>query len=143
MAKKKWHWKWKYIPLMPLGFLLALLWAILRLCGIHLAGTVGLVFVGLCLIALIFEFYRSGDIGLKGFALDLLFAQLAFAIVLVTITTIAMRKGGDFGAIDAFVTIVIFADAYFSPFNSFRTALRNWAANIGGHGPAEEHEISE
>ncbi|MCU0970700.1 MAG: hypothetical protein MUF57_02620 [Gammaproteobacteria bacterium] len=96
---------------------------------IDLSGTLGLIFIGLCVFVLIIEFFKSGDIRIGPFMMDLLFAAIGLVAASSLITVMVMGgKGLSFHYILGCLVLVI--DAILSPYNSFRTALRN--VQLGG-----------
>jgi len=97
--------------------------------NINLSGTLGLVFVGLCVFVLIIEFFKSGDIRIGPFMMDLLFAVVALVAGTALITVMVLGEGmpSFHYILGSFVLIV---DAILSPYNAFRTALRN--VQLGG-----------
>jgi hypothetical protein len=96
---------------------------------IDLSGTVGLIFIGLCVFVLIIEFFKSGDIRIGPFMMDLLFAAIGLVAASALITVMVMGgKGLSFHYILGCCVLAI--DAILSPYNSFRTALRN--VQLGG-----------
>lgn len=123
---------WRRIP-----FALALttLWAFLSIFAIDMnrGGLTSTALITLSMLVLITEFYKSGDITLYFFGLDLFFA-LINTVLYVTCITILIKSLGIQGLFigDFFVGFVVLADGWFSPVNSFRTALRNWQAGEAG-----------
>jgi uncharacterized membrane protein YqjE len=112
-------------------------WALLIVLGmwlsyawnVDLSGTVGLFFIGLCVFVLIIEFFKSGDIRIGPFMMDLLFAVIGLVAASALITVMVMGdKGLTFHYILGCAVLVI--DAILSPYNAFRTALRN--VQLGG-----------
>jgi cation transport ATPase len=93
---------------------------------LDLSGTLGLVFIGFCVFVVVIEFFKSGDIRLGPFFLDLLFSVGAVVAGAALLTY--MVTHGD-GGLPGFHYLlggaVVLVDAILSPFNSFRTALRN------------------
>lgn len=122
----------------PFAFILAAVWAGLKAGNIVLATSspAGVAILVACFIVMAVEFYKSGDISLHAFGVDLALALLAVVVIACTLTETVIRQGAqNLYLVDLFVTAVVVCDAWVSPFNSFRTALRNWMSNIdaGGH----------
>ena len=116
----------KKIKSLPLVIILLVIWAILRFSQFELSNQISLIVASFSAIAVLaFEFYKSGDITLKNFGSDMFFAIVAIAIFCVVETTLIL-KGYHFDFSDVLMGIVVFVDGWFSPFNSFRTALRNF-----------------
>ncbi|MFA5174095.1 MAG: hypothetical protein WC438_02850 [Candidatus Pacearchaeota archaeon] len=125
--------KW-FLKRLPLALILVVIWSVVRLRlaieNFSQFNLTGLIFVFACVIVLVIEFYKSGDINLKAFGWDLALSVVATIICTVTITWIvAHHKGAHFT--DGMICLLILFDAWVSPFNSYRTALRNWTANVG------------
>lgn len=121
---------------MPWALLLVVVWALLRFSGMSLAptGVPGLVAVVACVVVLVSEFYKSGNVSLGSFGWDMAFSVLNVVLCSVTLTLLVQGGHGlDFA--DLLVGAVILCDAWFSPFNAFRIALRSWTASVN-----EKHE---
>jgi hypothetical protein len=113
----------------PWALLIVLSMWLSYLGNIDLSGTVGLIFIGLCVFVLIIEFFKSGDIRIGPFMMDLLFAAVGLVAASALVTVMVMGgKGLGFHYILGCSVLVI--DAILSPYNSFRTALRN--VQLGG-----------
>jgi hypothetical protein len=96
-----------------------------------LSGTLGLVFIGLCVFVVIVEFFKSGDIRLGPFMLDLIFSVVAVVTATALLTYMVTRPDGGIPSFHYQLgAVVLLVDAILSPFNSFRTALRNF--QVGG-----------
>jgi hypothetical protein len=81
-----------------------------------------------CFVILVLEFQKSGDILLRSFRLDLILAIAALVATTSVITLLWER--GTFYTIDIFIAGIVLVDAFVSPSNSFRTALRNWQGGV-------------
>ena len=119
---------------LPSVLILIVIWAALRFAGVDVAlpSIGGLALLGLSVGSLIFEFYKSGDIGLAGFKRDLAFSLTATIAGSVILTVLALRTEFALGnlLIDGLVAIVILCDAWLGPVNSFRSALRNFSGAV-------------
>ncbi len=127
------------IKRLPLSLILVVLWMITRMVGINfsIANVIGIILTVFCFIVLIFEFNKSGDITLHSFAWDLGFSILATVVNAVTITLLIKEKGlFNLYVTDYLLSAVILCDAWLSPFNTFRIALRNVMFGGGDSGPA-------
>lgn len=100
---------------------------VVHFLGIDMSGVAGYIFLALCMIVLFFEFFKSGDVNTYGFLIDLVSA--VFALIIATVLMCYMI----FAMPDTnptffhwFGCAIIVGDAILSPFNSFRTALRNF-----------------
>lgn len=119
----------------PLVLIMVISWAIMRYSGINLdtGGGPGMTLLVVCIVVLIIEFFKSGDISLGGFGLDLLFVMVTLIIATATTTIIVYGYGWQqLGFVDMMVLLVTLCDSWVPPYNSFRTALRN--LQVGGTG---------
>jgi hypothetical protein len=99
--------------------------------GLNMDGIAGYIFLGLCMAVLFIEFFKSGDINAAGFLLDLSSAVLSLIIATVLMCYLYLAPDQDNPTFfHWFGCLVILGDAILSPFNSFRTALRNFG--LGG-----------
>jgi hypothetical protein len=118
----------------PSVLVLIAIWAVLRLAGVDVAlpSIGGLILIALSVASLIFEFYKSGDIGFGAFKRDLAFSLAATIAGSVVMTVLVLRTeyGLEHLLVDGLVVIVILCDAWLGPVNSFRTAQRNFAAAV-------------
>jgi hypothetical protein len=104
---------------------------IVYLLGAHIShvdmhGVAGYVFIGLCVIVLIVEFFKSGDISTAYFLSDIIFAVLAVVLATGLLSYLVFKLGQTPDFYHWLGYAVIIGDAVISPFNSFRTALRNF-----------------
>jgi len=81
-------------------------------------------------VVIAIEFAKSGDISL-GFFIWEVITSVAATIVGTATFTLIFSQNSSFYLQDVFMGLLILFDAVFSVINSFRTALRNWAASIG------------
>jgi hypothetical protein len=99
-----------------------------EMVGVTLDGIPGYIFLGVAVFVLFAEFIKSGDINTTVFALDVLWAIsgviLATGLMCYLWWQVPDRDPGFF---HWFGYVLVVGDAVFSPFNSFRTALRNFA----------------
>ncbi len=115
----------------PWGLLIVLAMWLAYASRADLSGTLGLAFIILCLFVVMVEFFKSGDIRLGPFMLDLIFSVAAVVAATVLLTYMAMKSDGGIPSFHYQLgAVVLLADAILSPFNSFRTALRNF--QVGG-----------
>lgn len=126
---------WRNIP-----FVLALLalWVGIKLAGYNTSfvGPVGITLICVTFFVLFIEFFKSGDIGLKTFGLDTAFSVLQVIACTATVTYLITRSSwGVMSIPDLLVCFTVLVDAWFSPYNSFRTALRNFAATTTAPSP--------
>jgi hypothetical protein len=124
---KKLRWLRSLHPLM----LMTVIWMLLRLFGVEPAATSmvsWIVFIP-TLLALVWEFRMSMDIGSTAFSRDVLFAILTIAMVCIVMTWIVMGPA-HLVLLDILMALVAFIDAWVCTTNSFCTALRNLSGNI-------------
>lgn len=102
---------------------------------VDMDGIPGYVFIGLGVFVLFAEFFKSGDISTAVFLSDIISAT--FAVVLSTALICYVLFYPHEAELKLtffhwFGYAIIIGDAILSPFNSFRTALRNFG--VGGAG---------
>ncbi len=94
----------------------------------------GFVYIGIGVFVLFVEFFKSGDINAASFLLDLFWSVVALVAgtILMTYFIVELQPAADAGQSWSMVNYfhwfgcaIILGDALISPFNSFRTALRN------------------
>jgi len=99
----------------------------------------GFIYIGLGVFVLFVEFFKSGDINAASFLLDLLWSVLALVLGTALMTWFLLEIGPataggpgwqSLNYFHWFGCAIILGDAIISPFNSFRTALRNFG--VGG-----------
>ena len=120
---------YRVFSLIPWTSLVCAAWAAIRLgnyLDLSLATPLGLVLLCTALFALVAEFFKSGDVGLGDFIRDLTLALLTLVVGVVTITLLYQRDTG-MTVLDGIIFAVVVLDAWLSPINAFRTALRNLA----------------
>jgi hypothetical protein len=108
-------------PLILIAYML-----VVRFTGLDMHGVAGYIFIGLCVIVLIVEFFKSGDISSAYFLTDIIFAVLAVVIATGLMSYLVFELGETPTFYHWLCYAVIVGDAVISPFNSFRTALRNF-----------------
>lgn len=94
--------------------------------GINMQGIPGYIFLGLCVVVLFLEFFKSGDIDTTVFLVDLTTSVLGviLATALICYEIMGMQRIPDF--YQWFGCAILLGDAILSPYNAFRTALRNF-----------------
>jgi uncharacterized membrane protein YobD (UPF0266 family) len=108
-------------PLLLIAYLL-----VVRFTGLDMNGVTGYIFIGLCMIVLFVEFFKSGDISTAYFLSDIIFAVLAVMIATALMSYLMFKLAETPTFYHWLGYAVIIGDAVISPFNSFRTALRNF-----------------
>jgi len=115
------------ISKIPWTFLLIAYLLVTHYMHVEMSGMPGYVFIGLGVFVLFVEFFKSGDISTAVFFTDLVSAVVAVVVSTGLITY--MMFGSDQTPptfFHWFGYAIIIGDAILSPFNSFRTALRNF-----------------
>jgi uncharacterized membrane protein YobD (UPF0266 family) len=110
----------------PYALLLIAYLLVVHFTGLDMHGVTGYIFIGLCVIVLIIEFFKSGDISTAYFLSDIVFAVLAVVIATGLMSYLLFKLGETPTFFHWLGYAVIIVDAVISPFNSFRTALRNF-----------------
>ena len=110
----------------PYTLLLIAYLLVVHVSGLDMHGVAGYIFIGLCVIVLIVEFFKSGDISTAYFLSDIVFAVLAVVIATALMSYLMFKLGETPTFYHWLGYAVIIGDAVISPFNSFRTALRNF-----------------
>jgi uncharacterized membrane protein YobD (UPF0266 family) len=110
----------------PYALLLIIYLLVVHVSGLDMHGVAGYIFIGLCVIVLVVEFFKSGDISTAYFLSDIVFAVLAVVIATGLMSYLVFKLGETPTFYHWLGYAVIIGDAVISPFNSFRTALRNF-----------------
>ncbi len=115
----------------PWSPLLAATWLAARLAGIDFGLTTPAIWVAVIgsVGVMMAEFYKSSDVLVISFEIDLLASILATIIVSSGVTVLWTSREVYLMA-DGFVIASVLADAIIGPRNSFRTALRNIQAGV-------------
>ena len=130
---------------LPAALILVVIWSIARMSGVNFSikGIFGIILVCFCFAVLVIEFYKSGDRSLNSFGWDLGLSVLTTVLGTVILTLMISRKGFfDLFLTDYIMGFLIIFDAWFSPYNSFRIALRNLMYDGGQHqgiDPVDHH----
>jgi hypothetical protein len=121
----------------PLVLVLTVLWSITKTTGVStsITSVVGIILLLMTFSALAFEFFKSGDIGLKTFSVDTAFS-IVQTIICTSTVSVLLGKGLTPTIPDLILFAAVLLDAWMSPVNSFRTALRNFATQSSG--PSEQ-----
>ncbi len=92
----------------------------------------GFVYIGLGVFVLFVEFFKSGDINTASFFFDLLWSITAVMLGTALLTWFLIEGNSSNGPgwqqvnyFHWFGCAIVLGDAIISPFNAFRTALRN------------------
>jgi drug/metabolite transporter (DMT)-like permease len=109
----------------PLTLVLIAYMVVVHFTGLDMSGVAGYIFLGLGVFVLFVEFFKSGDINTWAFLLDLVSAILALIVATVLMSYLYFKLGETPTFFHWFGCAIILGDAILSPFNAFRTALRN------------------
>lgn len=110
-------------------FLIAYLLGV-HFSGIQMDGVPGYIFLGLGVFVLFAEFFKSGDINSATFLTDIIFSVVSVVLSTGLLTYLLFNLDQTPTFFHWFGYAIILGDAIISPFNSFRTALRNFG--VGG-----------
>jgi hypothetical protein len=98
--------------------------------ALDMRGVSGYIFLGLCVFVLFLEFFKSGDIGTFAFFVDLLSAVFSLVLSTILMSYLIFKLGQKPTFFHWFGCAIILGDAILSPFNAFRTALRNLGLGV-------------
>jgi hypothetical protein len=115
----------------PWTLLLILYLVAIHLSGIAMDGVAGYIFIGLGLFVLIAEFIKSGDVSATLFLLDSVMAVLSVVVSTALLVWLYLQADQSITFFHWFGYAIILGDAIISPFNAFRTALRNFGVGSG------------
>lgn len=93
---------------------------------ISLQGTVGYVFISVAVAILFIEMFKSGDVSAISFLVDQFWAVLTVILATGLLSYLWFVEGQEPNFYHWIGYAIIIADALLNPFNSFRTALRNF-----------------
>lgn len=111
---------------MPWTFLIIGYLLIAHNLALDMSGVPGYVFIGLGVLVLFLEFFKSGDISTATFLTDTFYAVSGVVIATVLLSYLYFKLEQVPGFFHWFGFVILLGDAIMSPFNSFRTALRNF-----------------
>ena len=110
----------------PWTFLIIIYLAGAQVAEIPLDGVPGFVLIGLGVFVLFAEFIKSGDIGVGVFFTDILTSVIGLVIATVLLCYLVWEMDRPLTFYHWFGYTILLGDTILSPFNSFRTALRNF-----------------
>jgi len=110
----------------PWTLLLIAYLIVVHVYAVDMTGVPGYIFIGLGVFVLFAEFFKSSDISSATFFIDILSAIIAVVVAtgLLAYLLFELKQAPSF--FHWFGYAIIIGDALLSPFNSFRTALRNF-----------------
>jgi drug/metabolite transporter (DMT)-like permease len=98
---------------------------VVHFTALDMRSVPGYIFLGLCVVVLFIEFFKSGDIGTFTFLVDLLGAVFSLVLATALMSYLIFKLGETPTFFHWFGCAVILGDTILGPFNAFRTALRN------------------
>jgi FtsH-binding integral membrane protein len=110
----------------PWTYLLIVYLVVAHLMNADLDGMPGYVFIAVGVLVLFLEFFKSGDISTATFLTDTLSAVTGLILATVLLSYLYFKLGQSPNFFHWFGYTILVGDAIMSPFNSFRTALRNF-----------------
>jgi len=93
---------------------------------ISLQGSVGYAFITIAVIVLFIEMFKSGDVSPFAFLLDQFWAVITLILATGLLTYLWFVEGTEPSFFHWIGFAIIVADSLLNPFNSYRTALRNF-----------------
>ena len=114
----------------PWSFLIIGYLVVAHTSQLEMSGVPGYIFIGLAVVVLFLEFFKSGDISTSTFLADTFSAVIGVVISTALLSYLYFKLGQMPDFFQWFGFIIILGDAIMSPFNAFRTALRNFG--VGG-----------
>jgi len=109
----------------PWTLAIILYMVVVHFTALDMRGMPGYIFLGMCVLVLFLEFFKSGDIGAAVFFVDLLSAIFALVLATILMSYLIFKLDRMPTFFHWFGCAIILGDAILSPFNAFRTALRN------------------
>ena len=116
----------------PWSLLIILYMVVVHYTGTDMEGVPGYVFLGLCVFVLFAEFFKSGDINVTAFLVDIVSAVFSVIVATVLLCYLYFELGQMPTFFHWFGCAIILGDAILGPFNAFRTALRNLGLGVAG-----------
>lgn len=110
----------------PWTFLIILYLVVTQVAGIKLDGVPGFIFIGLGVFVLFAEFFKSGDISVVVFLLDVITSVIGLVVATVLLCYLYWETQDPLTFFHWFGYAILLGDTILSPFNAFRTALRNF-----------------
>jgi len=118
------------ITLIPWSLTLIAYMILVHVTGLDMSGAVGYGFIGLGVAVLFVEFFKSGDINAAAFLVDIIGAVLSVVLATLLMAYIYLEMQQQPTFFHWFGCAIILGDAILSPFNAFRTALRNLGLGV-------------
>lgn len=118
--------KMSLMSMIPWTFFLIAYAVVVYAMGLNMEGIQGYVFIGFGMFVLFAEFFKSGDINVGSFLVDIIFAVIAVVVATGLLSYMVFNLDQSPTFFYWFGYAIVIGDAILSPFNSFRTALRNF-----------------
>lgn len=110
----------------PWTFLIIIYLVGAQIAQIPLDGVPGFVLIGLGVFVLFAEFFKSGDIGAGIFFMHTITSVIGLVLATVLLCYLVWKMGQPITFYHWFGYTILLGDTILSPFNAFRTALRNF-----------------
>lgn len=110
----------------PWTFLILIYLAVTQVAGISLNGVPGFILIGIGVFVLFAEFFKSGDIGISMFLVDVISSVVGLVVATILLCYLAWETDQPLTFYHWFGYAILLGDTILSPFNAFRTALRNF-----------------
>ena len=110
----------------PWTFLILIYLVVTQVAGISLDGVPGFILIGIGVFVLFAEFFKSGDIGISLFFFDVLTSVIGLIIATILLCYLVWETNQSLTFYHWFGYAILLGDTILSPFNAFRTALRNF-----------------
>lgn len=110
----------------PWTFLIVIYLVVTHVAGISLNGVPGFILIGFGVFVLFAEFFKSGDIGVALFLLDVIFSVIGLVVATILLCYLVWETNQPLTFYHWFGYVILLGDTILSPFNAFRTALRNF-----------------
>lgn len=110
----------------PWTFLILLYLVVTQIAGVSLNGVPGFILIGIGVFVLFAEFFKSGDIGVSLFLVDVITSVAGLVTATILLCYLAWEMGQSLTFYHWFGYAILLGDTILSPFNAFRTALRNF-----------------
>lgn len=110
----------------PWTFLVLIYLAVTQVAGISLNGVPGFILIGIGVFVLFAEFFKSGDIGISLFLVDVITSVIGLVTATILLCYLAWETDQPLTFYHWFGYAILLGDTILSPFNAFRTALRNF-----------------
>ncbi len=114
------------MSMIPWTFFLIAFAVVVHIMGMNMDGVVGYIFIGFGMFVLFAEFFKSGDINTGSFLADIVVAVIAVVIATGLLSYLVFKLDQSPTFFYWLGYAIVIGDAILGPFNSFRTALRNF-----------------